>query len=144
MADYVVAGLVKRRAELTGEADALRTRVTQIAADIAHLDAVIRQFDPDFDLAAIRPKRVHAVNAAGRGETCRFVLDVLREAVAPMTTADIAARLIAKHGMEGQDRQGRHRAMGRVGIALRRQRENGIVRSVSGPGQFVLWEIITR
>lgn len=29
----------------------------------------------------------------------------------------------------------------RVGVALRLQRNNGIVRSASGPGQYMLWEI---
>jgi hypothetical protein len=29
----------------------------------------------------------------------------------------------------------------RVGVTLRLQRVNGIVRSSSGPGQFMLWEI---
>ena len=29
----------------------------------------------------------------------------------------------------------------RVGVALRLQRNNGIVRSANGPGQFMLWEI---
>ncbi len=42
MTDYVLAGLTKRRAELSGEADALRNRLARIAADLGHLDAVIR------------------------------------------------------------------------------------------------------
>jgi hypothetical protein len=29
----------------------------------------------------------------------------------------------------------------RVGVALRIQRVNGIVRSASGPGQYMIWEI---
>jgi hypothetical protein len=29
----------------------------------------------------------------------------------------------------------------RLGVALRLQRLNNVVRSSSGPGQFVLWEI---
>jgi hypothetical protein len=29
----------------------------------------------------------------------------------------------------------------RVGVTLRLQRLNGVVRSSSGPGQFMLWEI---
>jgi hypothetical protein len=29
----------------------------------------------------------------------------------------------------------------RVGVTLRLQRLNGVVRSSSGPGQFILWEI---
>ena len=57
MTDYVLAGLAKRRAELAGEAETLRARLAQIATDTGHLDAVIRQFDPDYDLGSIRPKR---------------------------------------------------------------------------------------
>jgi hypothetical protein len=29
----------------------------------------------------------------------------------------------------------------RAGMALRTQRESGAVRSLDGPGQFVLWEV---
>jgi hypothetical protein len=29
----------------------------------------------------------------------------------------------------------------RIGVALRLQRNNGVVRSTNGPGQFMLWEI---
>jgi len=42
MTDYVLAGLTKRRAELAGEADTLKTRLAQIGTDLGHLDAVIR------------------------------------------------------------------------------------------------------
>jgi len=45
MTDYVLAGLTKRRAGLTEEADAHRARLVQIGTDVGHLDAVIRQFD---------------------------------------------------------------------------------------------------
>jgi hypothetical protein len=84
MTDPVLSGLVKRRAELAGEADALRGRLAQIAADLGHLDATIRLFDPDFDLAAIRPKRARSGVDANRGATIRHALDVLRRAGKPM------------------------------------------------------------
>ena len=42
MADYVVLGRVKRRAELTGGSNALRARIAQIAIDLGDLNAVIR------------------------------------------------------------------------------------------------------
>jgi hypothetical protein len=142
--DHVLAELAKRRAELAGEAEALRARLARIATDLGHPDAVIRQFDPDFDTATIRPKRARAADATSRGETCRFVLDVLRRAAAPMTTAAIAARLIAERSLDRQGRQARRRVMGCVGLALRRQRKNGTVQSIPGPGPgpFVLWEIV--
>ena len=63
MAEHVLSGLAKRRAELAGEADALRARLAAIATDLGHLDAVIRLFDPDYDLGAIRPKRPRDADA---------------------------------------------------------------------------------
>ena len=57
MTEHVLSDLVKRRAELASEAESLRTRLAQIATDLGHLDAVIRQFDPGYDLGSIRPKR---------------------------------------------------------------------------------------
>jgi hypothetical protein len=51
--------------------------------------------------------------------------------VEPMTTRDVALedqRLLAL-------------MVKRVGVALRIQRNNGIVRSANGPGQFMLWEL---
>jgi len=80
MTEHVLSALTKRRAELAGEAAVLRTRLATIATDMGHLDAVIRQFDPDYDLASIRPNRPRGPNVAGRGEMSRFVLGVLRDA----------------------------------------------------------------
>ena len=98
MTDYVLAGLTKRRAKLTGEAETLRARLAQIATDVGHLDAVIRQFDPDYDLASIQPKRARPDDTAGRGEISRFILQVLREATAPVATHNVVRRLMAERG----------------------------------------------
>jgi len=141
MTDYVLAGLTKRRAELTGAADALRARLAQIGTDLGHLDAVIRQFDPDYDLGSIRPKRQRGPDVAGRGEMSRFVLSVLREAAEPMPTSDVAARLMAERGMDGQDRKLAERITKRIVSTLRHQGQKGTVRSQPGPGRVLLWEV---
>jgi hypothetical protein len=48
MTDLVVSGLVKRRAALAGELEASQAKVRQLHADIAAVDAVIRQYDPAY------------------------------------------------------------------------------------------------
>jgi hypothetical protein len=59
MSREVIAGLLKRRAELAGEVDALRRRVAATVADMRRLDAVVRQVDLSYDpAAASRPKRL--------------------------------------------------------------------------------------
>jgi hypothetical protein len=140
--DYVLAGLVKRRAELAGEAEAIRARLARIATDLGHLDATIRLFDPDFNVTAIRAKRPRGPGVAGRGEMARLVLGVLRDAPGPMATAGVVERVMAARDMQAGDAKARRAAAKRVGMALGRQRENGAVRSGLGPGRVILWEIV--
>ncbi len=141
MTGHVLSGLTKRRADLTGEADTLRARLAQISVDVCHLDAVIRQFDPNYDLATIRPKRPRGPNVARPGEMSRFVLGVLREAKEPMPTPDIVARFMAQRGMDGQDRKLAERITKRIVSTLRHQGQKSTVRSQPGPGRVLLWEI---
>lgn len=141
MADHVVSGLVRRRAELAGEADALKGRLARIATDLGHLDATIRLFNPDYDLGAIRPKRVRVGDAASRGEMSRAVLRVLRQTAEPMTTAAVVAEVMTGRGTDAQDRKAVGLMMGRVGMALRRQERNGAVRGERRIGQAVVWEV---
>ena len=102
MADYVLAGQTKRRAELAGEAEAIRARLARIATDLGHLDATIRLFDPDHDVAGIRPKRARGPRAAGRGGMARLVPGALRDAPGPMVTADVVERVMAARGVGGR------------------------------------------
>ncbi len=141
MTDYVLSGLTKRRAELAGEADPLRTRLAAISADIGHLDAVIRQFDPEYDHASIRAKRPRGPDMAGRGEMSRFVLGVLREATGPVTTQEVVRRLMTERGQAMEDRRLVALTMKRVGMAFSRQKALGTVRAVQGPGPVMLWEV---
>jgi len=141
MTDYVLSGLTKRRAELSGEADTLHDRLAKIATDVGHLDAVIRQFDPDYDLGSIQPKRIRAHDAAGRGEISRFILQVLREATEPVATHDVVRRLITERGQDTENRQLVRLTMKRVGMAFSRQKALGTVRAIQGAGPLTLWEM---
>ncbi len=141
MTDYVLSGLTKRRAELAGEADTLHTRLAQIATDVGHLDAVIRQFDPDYDLASIQPKRPRVQDAAGRGEISRFIMKVLREATEPVATHDVVRQLMTERGQDTEDRRLVKLTMKRVGMAFSRQKALGTVRAIQGAGPVTLWEI---
>ena len=141
MTDYVLSGLVRRRAELSGEADAIRNRLAKIAADLNHLDAVICQFDPDHDIHGIRPKRPRGTNAAERGEMSRFVLGVLREAPSPVVVAAIAQQLLVECGVDVMDTKRARLMNKRVSMTLRHQEQRGTVRATRVLGQAAMWEI---
>ncbi len=142
MTEHVLSALAKHRAELAGEADALRARLAAITADISHVDAVIRQFDPDYDLGRIRPKRPRGPDVAKRGERSWAILAVLREAGGPLTVAEITRRVLARDGQDDGDRNAMPRLAKRIGMTLWRQAQRGTVRSEQGPSQLMVWDVV--
>jgi len=142
MTDYVLTGLVKRRAELAGEIEATHDRLRTLVTNLEHLDAAILQFDANYELTTIRPRAFRPPKDwAKRGDMTRIVLDILRQASEPLTTRDIAFELLTQRALDRGDRRLLRLMTKRVGVALRLQRDKGVVRSEEGPGQFGLWEV---
>jgi hypothetical protein len=56
MTDYVLTGLVKRRAVLAGEIEETHNRLRKMIEDLKKLDSVILQFDPSHQVEAMRPR----------------------------------------------------------------------------------------
>ena len=139
MADQVLPALVNRRAELSGAIEKMQGELQQLHADLAALDAVIRQFDPEYPVGSIRPKYRRAPAAAEFGAMSRTVLDVLRRAGEPITAAEIAQRIIAERGLNAGDRALRSTMVKRVGMALRYQRTNGMVRECPATDGSSAW-----
>ena len=142
MTDYVLTGLVKRRAEIAGEIEVGHERLKRLIADLESLDATILQFDPSYDLEGIRAKAFRPPKDwANRGQMTRIVLSVLRQAVEPLTTRDIALELLVTRALDSNDKRLLRLMTKRVGVALRIQRDRDAVRSTEGPGQYMLWEL---
>ncbi len=142
MTDYVLVGLVKRRAELTGDIERIHAQLRKAVDDLENLDATIRQFSPDFHVEAIRPKAFRPpADWANRGQMSRVILSILRQATEPMTTRDIALELLVTRALDQSDVRLLRLMTKRVGVALRGQRDGGTVRTLPGPGQMVLWEV---
>jgi hypothetical protein len=142
MTDYVLTGLVKRRAELAGEIEALHAKLSGLLAALENLDATIVQFDAEYKVEAIKPKAFRPPKDwSHRGQMSRIVLSILRQASEPMTSRDLATELLVTRALDREDQKLLRLMTKRVGVALRIQRDNGVVRSLDGPGQFVLWEV---
>ena len=78
---------------------------------------------------------------ASRGEMSRTVLSILRQTAEPMSTRDIALELLVTRALDSGDRRLLRLMSKRVGVALRHQRDRGLVRSSEGPGQYLLWKV---
>jgi len=140
MPDSVLNALVQRRADLTGRIHVAQGQLQQMHADLASLDAVIHQIDPEYCLDAIRPRYRRAPAAGEFGSISRTVLDHLRRAGKPISAKDLAGRIIAERGLNTGDPKLRRQMNKRVDMALRYQRTNGMVREVATDGA-VGWEI---
>lgn len=142
MTDYVLNGLLKRRAELAGDIERTHNELRKMVAALEALDATIGQFDPSFSPESVKPKAFRPPKDwAHRGEMSRTVLSILRMASEPMTTRDIALELLVSRALDKRDQKLLRLMSKRVGVALRNQRDNGVVVSTEGPGQYALWEI---
>ena len=142
MTDYVLTGLVKRRAELAGEIEATHDRLRKMIEDLEKLDSVILQFDPTHQVEAIKPKAFRPPpDWARRGEMTKAVLSILRQAAEPMTSRDIALEMLVTRALDKDDQRLLALMTKRVGVALRMQRLNGMVHSAQGTGQYMVWEI---
>lgn len=142
MTDYMVTGLVKRRAEIAGELTAAHATVAKLAQDLAAIDAALAVVAPDMEVETIRPKLFRPPDDwANRGQMSRLVLSILRQAREPLTTREIAAQMILERGLDAGDRKLVPLMVRRVGSALRHQRDKGLVVSSDGPGNYQLWTI---
>ncbi len=142
MTDYMVTGLVKRRAEIAGEMKAAQALLARLAKDLETLDAAIKLVAPDLDIPAIAPKMVRPPDDwSRRGEMSRVVFGIMRAANKPLTSREIAAQMIVQRGLASTPK-----LLGlmtkRVSTCLRDRRDQGLVRNVeTRGGQYLEWEI---
>jgi hypothetical protein len=93
---HVIAALRDKRSELAGMVMGLERQLAGYRASLMHVDATMRLFDPQLRPEDIRPRQQRTRGAWFRpGECLRLIYDVLREAPEPVTTRELAARIMA-------------------------------------------------
>ena len=103
---HVIGALRNKRAELAGVLRRLEQQLGHQRANLAHLDATMRLFNPNFRPNDVRPKQPQARNAWFRpGECLRLIYDELREATQPLTTRELAERIMRLKAIPAGDDQ---------------------------------------
>lgn len=104
----IVSSLREKRIEMTGILEGLERQASERRADLAHLDATIRLFDPHDILVAVHPVGRRRYNDWFRpGECRRRIHDVLRDATKPMTTREIVEKIMAAKHPSSDDARAR-------------------------------------
>ena len=120
---FVISGLRKKRAEVSGDLIAAEKRILQLRADLDCLDGAIRLFDPTAEPGKIRPVRVRRTpGMIPRGQCSRAILDMLRRAAEPMTVREIAAQLAEDYRVDASDKDAMHELVAKVRNTLTHQR----------------------
>lgn len=142
MTDYMVEGLVKKRAELAGEVERTHQRLRELVNQLGHLDETLKIVAPDIAVEAIAPKVFRPpADWSRRGEMRRVLLSILRTARDPMTSREIAMQMIVERGAPVEDKI-LNLMSKRCATALRDLRDKGLAKSTEGPAGFwLLWQI---
>ena len=138
---HVVSALIRKRAELAGQIEHAQTTLRQLIIDLDNLDATLRLFEPDIELAEIKPKPFPPRHAAFKGEVARVIFSALRQSDRPLSTHELTQMVMAERGLNTADPKLVRTIGKRVGSSLRHHRSKGTVRSAKGPESFLLWEI---
>jgi hypothetical protein len=118
----------------------LEQQLGQQRANLAHVDATMRLFDPDIRPKDIRPKQPRERNAWFRqGECLRLIYDELREATQPVTTRELAERIVQVKAIPAADDQRRERVQKTLLSSLNRAKETIARIEIAG---VVRWRLI--
>lgn len=136
---HVLTGLVAKRREIAGKIEHLQDQLRQHGIDLDHVDAAIHIFDPSIELEEIKSRPVPPRHQAFKGEVTRIVLATLRNAKRPLTTAEIAQRVMAERGLDTKNERLMQLIGKRTGACLRHWHKKGIANKHQGPEKYKLW-----
>jgi hypothetical protein len=140
---HVVSALKAKRAELAGEIGAAEKQIAQLRADLVHLDATLRLFDPAAEPAAIPARRPYRRRRwFSDGELPRRILDTLRTSQEPLSASVVTARVMAAKGLDIGDAA--TLLMIRKGVQSYLRRQSGaLVETAGRKGRDVLWRVVS-
>jgi hypothetical protein len=137
---HVIGALRNKRSELAGTLRQIEQQLVQQRANLAHLDATMRLFDATIRPQDIRPRQPRERNAWFRpGECLRLIYDELRETTQPVTTRELAERIMRIKAIPTDDNNRRERIQKTLLASLNRARQTIARVEIAG---VVSWQLI--
>jgi hypothetical protein len=139
---HVVSALKEKRIAIASQIESLQGQIRRAVIDLDHVEASLRLFDPDVDMAALSPRKVAQVLFDTKGDTGRVILDTLRASMRPLTTSAICEAVMKARNLDTNDNSLCRLMMRRTNANLKHwQKKRGLIRAMPGPGQQLLWEV---
>ena len=131
--------LIRLYARLAAELERPKRIVALVRADIEHVAAVILMLEPAFDLSTIAPRTRYKRNPLfKRGECFRSAVDVLRRAEGPLTSKEVAMRMLHAKGIAEPDRLIVRHMVGAVHVSFLNHRGRTVM---AREGKPVRWSL---
>lgn len=143
MAQSIIMGaLVERASEIRGHIAVLEGQIAKHRADLAHVEATARMFDPSYDGKRVRPKRPAPPRSTyfAMGEISERCRNALREATVPISADDVAVQAMRDKGLDLADRKIRSDMIARLIWALHRLAKAGQAERI-GHGLGARWTL---
>lgn len=144
---HVVSALLAKRAEITGEIEYRHQEISRLNQDLDHLDATLKIFAPDLNVATQKPKQYRMRTSPFlHGELPVLIMDMLRLANRAMGTNEIAYQLAEKRGLPTE--KDYNRVVKPIHSVLQRMRRNGTIcqvgRTIGQGGGAFLWQLVNQ
>jgi hypothetical protein len=131
--------LERLHAELGGKILENRKQAARLAADMKHVEAVLKMLDPDYDVRPIAVRRRKLNPWFKRGTVFRHALDVLRTATEPLTAREITFSMLSAAGVANPDPKAARDLVGSVNSSLQNNDGNSVQRV--GDGIPAKWKL---
>lgn len=141
--DQTLSGLLRKRAELAGEAETRRKALDETLAALDAVDTVIRVFNPNIGPDELPASRSAPLHAAVTSDIRRFLIDMMRNSIGPVRTLQATDALLESRGIDRRDRVLTTLFRKRVTDAFGRMRKAGIAEGRKyGSGSEMEWRLI--
>lgn len=134
-----VLTLLKLHADIGGRMLANRKEAAKLREDMKHVEAVIKMFDPGFNLRPVAVKRRKLNPWFKRGTIFRHAMDVLRVATGPLTSREIAEAMLAARGVKDASSEAVAALAGSVQSSMTNHDGKAVVRH--GEGAPAKWSL---
>jgi hypothetical protein len=140
----IMDALRNKRSEVAGLVKDLEQHLVKHHASLSHLDATMRLFDTslfdtNIDAGELAPNHQQAITTGLRhGECLRLIYDALRDAPQPLTTRELAERIMEMKSMPSTDAARRELIQKAILKSLRHAK--GTITRIESKG-VVSWQI---
>ncbi len=139
--EHILGGLLRKRADIAGEIAVLHDQLRSQQADLAHVEATLKLFQPDINFTGARVSRKPGKLSAGYGEMSKHVRDAMRDAPGWMTLKQLQEAVMTARGMDADDAELAGTVRKRVGATLRNLKRREQAEDRHGVGLAMEWRL---